>query len=72
MCASPVKWRSKDSVGALIFSFYHVGSRGQTQVIRLVSKCLYLQAYGAVREEVEGSGRREGGRKGEKREGERD
>lgn len=37
-------WRSEDDSQELVFSFHHVGPRGQTQVDRFVSKCLYIWA----------------------------
>lgn len=34
-------WKSKASLWELVLCFHHVGSRAQTQLIRLVSKSLY-------------------------------
>lgn len=38
-------WRSKDNLWDLVLVLYHVGSRNQTQIIMLGSKCLCLLSH---------------------------
>lgn len=38
-------WRSEDHLEELFLSFYHVGARDGTQMVRLSGKHLYLQSH---------------------------
>lgn len=38
-------WRSEDHLEELFLSFYHVGARDGTQMVRLSGKRLYLQSH---------------------------
>lgn len=45
MCTYGLMCRSGDSLQQSAFSSYHVGPKGQTQVVRFGSRCLYLLSH---------------------------
>ena len=45
MCVMVQLWRSNDSSWELLLSVHHMRSKDKTQVVRIVSKHLYMQIH---------------------------